>query len=53
MQTLPDMLAGSLPGAPYDREAELAAYGESAANVGTSGRMIYETIMAKLEEKSV
>lgn len=53
VQTLPDMLAGSLPGAPYDREAELAAYGESAANVGTSGRMIYETIMAKLEEKSV
>lgn len=41
LQTLPGLLDGTLPGKPYDAEAERAAYGASAANIGTSGAAIY------------
>ena len=41
LHTLPELLDGRLPGKPYDADAERAAYGESAANVGTCGEKIY------------
>jgi len=53
VQTLGDLLDGRLPGASHDRQEQLAAYGESAANIGTSGQVIYETILGKLEEKGL
>lgn len=50
IHTLPDLLDGKLPGKPYDADAERAAYGESAANVGTCGEKVYAWLRQHLEK---
>ena len=44
LQSLPMLLDGTLPGAPFDAAAEREAYGEVAVNIGTCGERVYETI---------
>ena len=50
LHTLPELLDGRLPGKPYDANAERAAYGESAANVGTCGEKIYAWLRQHLAQ---
>lgn len=46
--SLEDLLDGNLPGTPFDRERQLAAYAKITANVdGTCGDRIHETICRK------
>ena len=48
--TLPALLDGTLPGNPHDRERQLRAYRQVAANYdGTAGEKIYRFAMEKLE----
>ena len=49
LHTLPELLDGTLPGTPYDAAVERAAYGESAANVGTCGEKIYAWLGKQLD----
>ena len=49
LHTLPALLDGTLPGTPYDAAAERAAYGESAANVGTCGEKVYAWLAQHLD----
>ncbi len=50
--TLPDLIENKLPGNHHDRERQLRAYREVAANYdGTAGEKTYHFIMEKLAEK--
>lgn len=50
LQSLPALLSGTLPGAPFDAEAERAAYAKTAANIGTCGEKIYAFLKDKLSK---
>lgn len=50
-QSLPMLLDGTLPGAPFDAAAEREAYSAVAANIGTCGETVYEHIKKVLIEK--
>ncbi len=48
--SLEDFLDGGGAGRPFDREAQLEAYGEVAANLdGSCGRKVHEAVMGSLE----
>ncbi len=52
--SLPDFIADNIKGAPHDRERQLKAFSEVAANAdGTSGEKIYRFTMEKLIMKEV
>lgn len=51
LQSLPMLLDGTLPGAPFDAAAEREAYSAVAANIGTCGETVYEHIKKVLIEK--
>ena len=51
LQSLPMLLDGTLPGAPFDAAAERTAYSTVAANIGTCGDIVYEQIKNALIEK--
>ncbi len=51
-QSLKDLLDGTLPGKPFSREAQLAAYERLNASAdGTAGEKIYQFVKEKLLEK--
>ncbi len=51
LQTLPDLLDGSLPGAPCDADAERAAFARSTVNVGSCGEKVYAAIQYVIGKK--
>ena len=52
LQNLKSLLDGTLPGKPFDREAQLKAYAKFNASMdGKAGEKIYQFAKQKLEEK--
>ena len=52
LHTLKELLDGTLPGKPFDREAQLKAYEKFNASMdGKAGEKIYQFAKQKLEEK--
>lgn len=50
--TLPALLDGTLPGNPHDKDRQLRAYRQVAANYdGTAGEKVYRFAMEKLSQK--